>query len=134
MVPCVFARADLVDPSPARAAELRQKANVETWDDGGEVSNFVYRHPSELFPAATRYSGVSLSLTLGTILGGAVSPAISAALFSATGNSSLITAYVTMLSLISWLCSLGLRETFRSDLAAGPEKAGPKGPALQNVT
>jgi len=52
MVPCVFARADLVDPSPARAAELRQKANVETWDDGGEVSNFVYRHPSELFPAA----------------------------------------------------------------------------------
>ena len=52
MVPCVFARADLVDPSPVRAAELRQKANVETWDDGGEVSNFVYRHPSELFPAA----------------------------------------------------------------------------------
>ena len=71
---------------------------------------------SELFPAATRYSGVSLSLTLGTILGGAVSPAISAALFSATGNSSLITVYITAMSLVSWLSTLGLRETYRHDL------------------
>jgi len=72
---------------------------------------------SELFPAATRYSGVSLSLTLGTILGGAVSPAISAALFSATGNSSLITVYITAMSLVSWLSTLGLRETYRHDLS-----------------
>ena len=71
---------------------------------------------SELFPAAIRYSGVSLSLTLGTILGGALSPAIAAALFGATGNSSLITIYITAMSLVSWLSTLGLKETYRHDL------------------
>ena len=68
---------------------------------------------SELFPTATRYSGASLSLTLGTILGGALSPAIATSLFSATGNSTLITVYITAMSLISWLSTLGLKETYR---------------------
>jgi len=72
---------------------------------------------SELFPTATRYSGASLSLTLGTILGGAVSPAIAAALFGATGNSSLITVYIAAMAFIAWLCTLGLKETYRDDLA-----------------
>ena len=72
---------------------------------------------AELFPTATRYSGASLSLTLGTILGGALSPAIATSLFSATGNSSLITVYITAMSLISWLSTLGLKETYRHDLS-----------------
>jgi MFS family permease len=73
---------------------------------------------SELFPAAIRYSGASLSLTLGTIMGGALAPFIATTLYGMRGDSWLVTAYVTTLSLISWLCSLGLRETYRSDLAA----------------
>ena len=72
---------------------------------------------SELFPTATRYSGASLSLTLGTVLGGALSPAIAAALFSTTGNSTLITAYIATMSFISWLATLGLKETYRRDLS-----------------
>jgi metabolite-proton symporter len=72
---------------------------------------------SELFPTATRYSGASLSLTLGTILGGALSPAIAAALFSASGNSTLITVYIAAMSFISWLATLGLKETYREDLS-----------------
>jgi metabolite-proton symporter len=83
---------------------------------------------SELFPAATRYSGASLSLTLGTIMGGALAPFIATTLYGITGNSWLVTAYITTLSLISWLCSLGLRETFRSHL-----EAGPKGTALRVI-
>ena len=75
---------------------------------------------SELFAPAIRYSGASLSLTLGTIFGGALAPFIATTLYGITGNSWLVTAYVTTLSLISWLCSLGLRETYRGDLAAGP--------------
>ena len=86
---------------------------------------------SELFPAAIRYSGASLSLTLGTIFGGALAPFIAATLYGIAGNSSLVTVYVTTMSLISWLCSLGLRETYGSDLAAGAVKAGPKGPTLR---
>ncbi len=72
---------------------------------------------SELFPTATRYSGASLSLTLGTILGGALSPAIAAFLFGTTGNSTLITVYIAAMSFISWLSTLGLKETYRHDLS-----------------
>jgi MFS family permease len=86
---------------------------------------------SELFPPAIRYSGASLSLTLGTILGGALAPLIATRLYAVSGDSSLVTVYITTLSLISWLCSFGLRETYRSDFAADPDKAGPKGPALR---
>jgi metabolite-proton symporter len=72
---------------------------------------------SELFPTAIRYSGASLSLTLGTILGGAPAPFIATALFEATGSSGLITVYLTAVSLISWLCVLGLAETSRRNLS-----------------
>jgi hypothetical protein len=73
---------------------------------------------SELFPTTIRYSGASLSLTLGTIVGGAPAPVIATALFGATGDSSLITAYATAMALVSWLCTLGLKETYRDNLAA----------------
>jgi MFS family permease len=72
---------------------------------------------SELFPAAIRYSGASLSLTLATILGGAFAPFIATALFGVTGNSRLVTVYAATLSLISWLSVLGLKETYRHDLS-----------------
>jgi hypothetical protein len=71
---------------------------------------------SELFPTAVRYSGASLSITLGTLLGGAIAPFVATALFSTTGNSWPITAYAVAVSLISWLCVLGLKETYQEDL------------------
>jgi len=71
---------------------------------------------SELFPAAVRYSGASLSLTLATILGGAPAPLIATALFGFTGSSWPVTAYVTAVAFVSWLCVLGLEETYRRDL------------------
>ena len=74
---------------------------------------------SELFPASTRYSGASLSLTLATILGGALAPFIATALFGVTGNSRLVTVYAVALSLISWVSVLGLKETYRHDLSHG---------------
>jgi metabolite-proton symporter len=71
---------------------------------------------SELFPTTVRYSGASLSITLGTLLGGAIAPFVAAALFSTTGNSWPITVYAVILSLISWLCVLGLQETYQQHL------------------
>ena len=73
---------------------------------------------SELFPTGVRYSGASLSLTLGTILGGAPAPFIATALFGAAGNSWPVTVYATVLALVSWLCVLGLKETYRADLVS----------------
>jgi metabolite-proton symporter len=72
---------------------------------------------SELFRTTVRYSGASMSLTLGTLLGGAIAPFIATALFDMTGNSGLVTAYAATVSVISWLCVLGLRETYRQDLS-----------------
>jgi metabolite-proton symporter len=66
---------------------------------------------SELFPTAVRYSGASLSNTLGTILGGAPAPFVAAALFDAYGSSTAVGTYITALAAVSWLSVLGLRET-----------------------
>jgi MFS family permease len=71
---------------------------------------------AELFPSSFRYSGASLSITLGTLLGGAITPFVAAALFSAFGSSRPITIYAVALSVISWLCALGLKETIRTKL------------------
>ena len=80
---------------------------------------------AELFPTALRYSGASLSLTLGTIFGGAIAPFVATALFSATGRSTLVTAYGTTLAVISWLCVLGLMETYRRDLSSPRDRTAP---------
>jgi metabolite-proton symporter len=75
---------------------------------------------SELFPATVRYSGTSLSQTLGVILGGALAPLIATYLVSLTGSSWGVTAYLVTMGVISWLCSLGLKEeTYRRTLSHG---------------
>jgi len=71
---------------------------------------------AELFPAAYRYSGASLSITLGTLLGGAITPVVATALYGTFGNSWAVTIYAVGLSLISWLCALGLKETVHTEL------------------
>jgi MFS family permease len=63
---------------------------------------------AETFPAPVRYSGASLSITIGTIFGGAIAPFVATALYGAAGNSWPITVYAVALSVISWLCSLKL--------------------------
>jgi MFS family permease len=78
---------------------------------------------SELFPTATRYSGSSLSLTLGTILGGALAPFIATALYGLTGRSWPVTIYVTAIAVVSWLCVLGFEETYQRDLSSAAVKS-----------
>jgi MFS family permease len=72
---------------------------------------------SELFPTEVRYSGASLSLTLATLLSGAIAPTVATTLFSMTGTSHLITVYITAMSIVSWGCALALPETYRASLA-----------------
>jgi hypothetical protein len=55
-------------------------------------------------------------LTLGTILGGAVAPVIATTLYNAAGSSRLVTAYITVMSLLSFVSSLWLKETYRQEL------------------
>jgi MFS family permease len=71
---------------------------------------------AELFPSSFRYSGASLSITLGTLLGGAITPFVAAALYSEFGSSLPVTIYAVALSIVSWLCALGLKETIQTKL------------------
>jgi MFS family permease len=71
---------------------------------------------AELFPTSLRFSGASMSLQLGTIVGGAPAPFIATALYGQRGDSSLVTVYLVAVSLVTWLCVLGMRETYRRDL------------------
>ena len=66
---------------------------------------------SELFPPSLRYSGASLSNTLGTILGGAPAPFVAAALYDTFGSSNAVGLYITILAAVSWISVLGLKET-----------------------
>jgi MFS family permease len=77
---------------------------------------------AELFPTSTRYSGASLSNTLGTILGGAPAPFIAAALFNATGTSKAVGAYMTGMALVSLVSLVALRQ--RHADVTGPAETG----------
>jgi hypothetical protein len=77
---------------------------------------------AELFPATVRYSGASLSVTIGNIVGG-FAPVIAVALFGLAGTSWAVTAYLVTLSFISWLCALGLKETRQRTLAHQVEES-----------
>jgi hypothetical protein len=70
---------------------------------------------AELFPTPIRYSGASLSNTLGTILGGAPAPFVAAALFSATGTSRAVGAYITGMAVVS-LVSVAILRRRRGDM------------------
>ena len=72
---------------------------------------------AELFRTEVRYSGASLSSTLGTLLGGAIAPFVATALFSTTRNSWPVTVYAVVMSIISWFCVRGLKETYDRSLS-----------------
>ncbi len=63
---------------------------------------------AELFPTAIRYSGASLSNTLGTIVGGAPAPFVATALFDSTGTSHAVGAYMTGMAVVSLLSAVML--------------------------
>jgi MFS family permease len=80
---------------------------------------------AELFDTGVRYSGASLSLQLGTILGGGLAPFVATALHGATGASWPVTVYAVGLAATSLLCVRGLHETYRRDLSARREADDP---------
>ncbi|TFD60126.1 MFS transporter [Cryobacterium sp. Hh38] len=72
---------------------------------------------SELFPAAIRFSGVSISYALGAILGGAFAPLIATALVQSTGSTDAVTWYLLGMTTVGLLATLLLRD--RSGIPLG---------------
>jgi MFS family permease len=61
---------------------------------------------SEMFPIRLRYSGASLCYTVGSILGGGITPILATALFAAFGSTMAVSAMIVVASLISLLAIL----------------------------
>jgi MFS family permease len=72
---------------------------------------------TELFPVNVRFSGVSITFALGSILGGAFAPMIAQALLNATGSPGAVSSYLLSMSLISLGAALILRD--RSKIPLG---------------
>lgn len=77
-----------------------------------------------LFRPRVRYTGISLSLQIGTILGGAVAPGIATSLYDSAGASWPITIYAFILAVIGLVSVFGLKR--------GDDTAEPSAPAAKN--
>ncbi|WP_017973702.1 MFS transporter [Actinopolyspora halophila] len=77
---------------------------------------------SELFSTRLRYSGISISYQLASILGGGIAPMICTGLYAATGSPVAIAGYMAVLAVISCGSAYLLTETYKRDLAE-PEPA-----------
>ena len=59
-----------------------------------------------MFPTRLRYSGASICYTVGSILGGGVTPLLATALFAEFGSTVAVSTLVVVVSLISLLAIL----------------------------
>ncbi|OLT27699.1 MFS transporter [Nocardiopsis sp. CNR-923] len=78
---------------------------------------------AEMFPAAVRYSGVSIGYALGAIIGGAFAPMIAELLLTRFGVSWTIGAYIVVASAVSFVAVTLVREPKGVDLNVGDDAA-----------
>ena len=74
---------------------------------------------AELFPASIRGSGVSITYTIDSILGGAFAPTIAAALVTATGTTFAVSAYLVGATAVGLIAVLMLKD--RTGIPLGPD-------------
>ncbi len=71
---------------------------------------------AEMFPAKLRYSGASLGYQLGALLGGAIAPLLAVYLLGVTGGTAAISIYIIVVSVIAFVCTLALTETYQNEM------------------
>lgn len=74
---------------------------------------------AELFPSSVRFSGVSVSYAIGSILGGAFAPTIAKALVSETGTTTSVAVYLGVVAALALVATLLLRD--RTGIPLGPD-------------
>jgi metabolite-proton symporter len=85
---------------------------------------------ADTFPAHVRYSGSSLILQLGAVLGGGLAPTISTALLNSGGSSTGVTWYLAGMCALSLIGAVAL---FRLVPETTPEPAAPVTPPRPNA-
>ncbi|MEV4128650.1 MFS transporter [Nocardia sp. NPDC049707] len=76
---------------------------------------------TELFPASVRFSGVSISYALGSILGGAFAPTIAQWIQQTTGSSANVAYYLLGMTVLGLVGTLLLRDRKGIDLRPSNE-------------
>ncbi|WP_280414101.1 MFS transporter [Nocardia carnea] len=76
---------------------------------------------TELFPASVRFSGVSISYALGSILGGAFAPTIAQWIQQSTGSSTNVAYYLLGMTALGLVGTLLLRDRKGIDLSPANE-------------
>lgn len=71
------------------------------------VNAIVY---TELFPASIRFSGISITYAIGSIMGGAFAPLIAAWLIGISGSTTLVTIYLMSLASLALLAICLLKD------------------------
>lgn len=82
---------------------------------------------AEMFPAAVRFSGISIGYAIGAILGGAFAPMIAEMILRETGQSWMIGLYIAVLSVIS-IIAVSMVPKSNQEIDLHPEET--KEPAL----
>jgi MFS family permease len=77
---------------------------------------------AELFPPAFRYSGASLAMAIGSILGGAFAPLIATFLLARTGTVFAVSSYMAVVAIISLVAVSALREGELGEMRAEDER------------
>ena len=72
----------------------------------------------EMFTAEVRFSGASLGYQIASVVAGGFAPTIMATLVAVTGSSLSVSAYLTVLAVISFVAVWSITEVFRRDLFA----------------
>lgn len=73
---------------------------------------------SETFSTKVRYSGASLGYQIGAVLGGALAPLIATALLAQFEDIFAVSVYMATICVITVICTLLLKETYKRDLHA----------------
>lgn len=85
---------------------------------------------AELFPASIRFSGISISYAVGSIIGGAFAPLIAAWLIGLTGSTSAVTVYLVIMACIAFTSITLLKDRTRIPLGLEHEKEQNQSPFI----
>jgi MFS family permease len=80
----------------------------------GSMSAFF----TELFPTRVRYTAMSVSYQVASVVGGSVAPLIGTALLAWTGTPQVVAVYAALMAVPGIICVLLSRETRGTDLTA----------------
>jgi len=91
------------------------------------VNAIVY---TELFPASIRFSGISITYAIGSIIGGAFAPLIAAWLIGVTGTTTSVTIYLMIVASLALTAILLLKDRTGIPLGIEHEEEQNKSPFI----